>query len=45
MNYGWRFVHCTGERDQDHPPEKQMQKAGDLAAPCPHGIQERRTGK
>ena len=25
MNYGWRFV--TGDRDQDHPQEKEMQKS------------------
>ena len=23
-NYGWRFM--TGDRDQDHPQEKEMQK-------------------
>ena len=27
MNYGWRFVTCTGDRDQDHPRGKEMQKA------------------
>ena len=27
MNYGWRFVHCTGDREQDHPQEKEMQKS------------------
>ena len=26
MNYGWRFVQCTGDRDQDHPHGKEMQK-------------------
>ena len=27
MNYGQRFiVHCTGDRDQDHPHGKEMQK-------------------
>ena len=26
MNYGQRFVTCTGDRDQDHPQEKKMQK-------------------
>ena len=26
MNYGRRFVHCTGDRDQDHSHGKQMQK-------------------
>ena len=26
MNYRQRFVHCTGDRDQDHPQEKEMQK-------------------
>ena len=24
-NYGWRFM--TGDRDQDHPQEKEMQKS------------------
>ena len=27
MNYGWRFVTFTRDRDQDHPHEKEMQKA------------------
>ena len=27
MNYGQRFVTCTGDRDQDHPQEKEMQKS------------------
>ena len=28
MNYGWRFVtFCTGDRDQDHPHGKEMQKS------------------
>ena len=28
MNYGWRFVTLyKGDRDQDHPHEKEMQKA------------------
>ena len=26
MNYGRRFVTCTGHRDQDHPHGKEMQK-------------------
>ena len=26
MNYGRRFVTLTGDRDQDHPQEKEMQK-------------------
>ena len=25
MNYGWRFM--TGNREQDHPQEKEMQKS------------------
>ena len=25
-NYGWRFGHCTGDRDQDHPQEKEVKK-------------------
>jgi len=24
MNYGQRFVHCTRDREQDHPQEKEM---------------------
>ena len=27
MNYGWRFMTCTGDRDQENPPKKEMQKA------------------
>ena len=27
MNYGWRFMTCTGDRDQDHPHGKEMQKS------------------
>ena len=27
MNYGQRFVPCTGDRDQDDPHEKEMQKS------------------
>ena len=27
MNYGWRFVTLTGNRDQDHPHGKEMQKS------------------
>ena len=26
MNYGQRFVTFTGDREQDHPHEKEMQK-------------------
>ena len=26
MNYGWGSSHCTGDRDQDHPHGKEMQK-------------------
>ena len=26
MNYGMRFVTCIGDRDQDHPYGKEMQK-------------------
>ena len=26
MNYGWVF-NCTGERDQEHPHGKEMQKS------------------
>ena len=24
MNYGWRFMICTGDRNQDHSQEKEM---------------------
>ena len=27
MNHGQRFLTCTGEREQDHPQEKEMKKA------------------
>ena len=27
MNYGQRFEHCTGDRDQDHLHGKAMQKS------------------
>ena len=27
MNYGWRFMTFTGDRDQDHPHGKEMQKS------------------
>ena len=27
MNYGQRFRHCTGDRDQDHPPGKEIKRA------------------
>ena len=27
MNYGWRVVTRTGDREQDHPQEKEMQKS------------------
>ena len=26
MNYEQRFVTCTGDSNQDHPQEKEMQK-------------------
>ena len=25
-NYGWRFIHCTGGCDQNHPQEEEIQK-------------------
>ena len=39
MNYGWRFVRCTGDRDQVHPHGKEMQNSkmivwGGLANSC-----------
>ena len=39
MNYGMRFVTCTGDRDQDHPHGKEMPKSkiavwGGLANSC-----------
>ena len=27
MSYGRRFWHCTGDKDQDHPHGKEMQKS------------------
>ena len=27
MNYGQRFMHCTGDRDQDHPQKKKCKQA------------------
>ena len=27
MNYGMRFIYCTGDRDQDHSHRKEMQKS------------------
>ena len=27
MNYGMRFMNCTGDRDQDHSHGKEMQKS------------------
>ena len=27
MNYEQMFGHCTGDRDQNHPQEKEMQKS------------------
>ena len=27
MNHGQRFLTCTGEREQDHPQEKETKKA------------------
>ena len=27
MNYGQRFVTCTGDRDQDHPKKNKCKKA------------------
>ena len=27
MNYGWSFMNCTGDKDQDHPQEKEIQKS------------------
>ena len=26
MNYGWKFVTFTGDRDQEHSQEKETQK-------------------
>ena len=39
QNYGQWFIHCTGDRDQDHPQEKEMQKSkmavwGNLTNSC-----------
>ena len=52
MNYGVRFVTCTGDRDQDHPHGKEMQKSkmavwGGLTNSCEKKRREkpRRKGK
>ena len=52
MNYGWRFMHCTGDRNQDHPQEKEMQKSkkavwGGLTNSCEkkRSEKQRRKGK
>ena len=47
-----RFIHCTGDRDQDHPHGKEMQKSkvavwGGLKNSCEkkRGEKQRRKGK
>ena len=52
MNYGRRFVNCTGDRNQDHPQEKEMQKSkmavwGGLTNSCEkkRGEKQKRKGK
>ena len=52
MNYGWRFMTFTGDRDQDHPHGKEMQKSkmavwGGLTSSCEKKRREkqRRKGK
>ena len=45
MNYGLGSWHCTGERDQDHPQDKEMQKSkmavwGGLKNNCEKKINE-----
>ena len=52
MNYGQRFVHCTGDRDQDHPHAKEMHKSkmavlGGLTNSCEkkRSEKQRRKGK
>ena len=52
MNYGMRFVHYTGDRDQDHPHRKEMQKSkmaiwGGLTNSCEkkRSEKQRRKGK
>ena len=36
MNYGYRFVTCTGDRDQDHPKKKKCKKAKWLSEEALH---------
>ena len=52
MNYGQRFGHCTGDRDQDYPYGKEMQKSkmaiwGGLTNSCEkkRSEKQRRKGK
>ena len=50
MNYGRRFVTLTGDRDQDHPQEKETQKSkmavsGDLTNSCEKKGSEKQKGK
>ena len=45
MNYGQRFRHCTGDRDQDHPPGKEMQKTKWLSEEALHIAVKRREVK
>ena len=51
MNYGMRFVtFCTGDRDQDHPRGKEMQKSkmvvwGGLTNSCEKKRSEKQRSK
>ena len=45
MNYGRRFVHCSGDRDQDHPHGKEMQKAKRLSGEALQIAVKRREAK
>ena len=36
MNYGYRFVTCTGDRDQDHPKKKKCKKTKWLSEEALH---------
>ena len=50
MNYGLRFVTCTGDRDEHHPHGKEVQKSkmavwGGLTNSCENKRIEKERGK
>ena len=50
MNYGLSLLHCTGDRDQDHPHGKEMQESkmavwGGLTNSCEKKRSEKSKGE